>query len=102
MDDVPVGTRDPEKRNDSPVTVTQNHTNKDTLDEARKVDQAEPELFIIDWNGPDDPESPYNWTPFRKWTAMCAVSCRKCHLDHSLSLNSYYILRSDLCVLFHL
>ena len=29
---------------------------------------------IVDWDGPDDPESPLNWSPTRKWTTIVLVS----------------------------
>lgn len=30
---------------------------------------------VINWDGPDDPENPLNWTLPRKWTATILVSC---------------------------
>ncbi|KAF8584416.1 MFS general substrate transporter [Ramaria rubella] len=32
-----------------------------------------PELVIVDWDGPEDPHSPHNWSPFRKWFTMSSV-----------------------------
>ena len=29
---------------------------------------------IVDWDGPDDPENPLNWSPARKWTTIVLVS----------------------------
>ncbi|KAJ5249109.1 MFS multidrug transporter [Penicillium chermesinum] len=30
---------------------------------------------LVDWDGPDDPENPRNWSIKRKWTATILVSC---------------------------
>lgn len=32
------------------------------------------EKYIVDWNGPADPENPMNWSNMRKWTAVLIVS----------------------------
>lgn len=29
---------------------------------------------VVDWDGPDDPLNPMNWTQRRKWTAIVLVS----------------------------
>ncbi len=29
---------------------------------------------IVDWDGPDDPENPLNWTPKRKWSIAALLS----------------------------
>jgi hypothetical protein len=29
---------------------------------------------LVDWDGPDDPENPQNWTTKRKWTLIGALS----------------------------
>ena len=89
-DDMSASNRDLEKRDDSPVSIMQGHNNKDTMDKARRIDKTIPELVIVDWDGPDDLESPYNWTPLRKWTAMGAVSSHERYSDRSLS--HYYML----------
>ncbi|KZP20080.1 MFS polyamine transporter [Athelia psychrophila] len=31
-------------------------------------------LYFVDWDGPDDPENPQNWTAKKKWAATLAVS----------------------------
>ena len=30
--------------------------------------------YIVDWDGPDDPQNPMNWTDTRKWTIIALVS----------------------------
>ncbi|KAI0072848.1 MFS polyamine transporter [Panus rudis PR-1116 ss-1] len=35
---------------------------------------ADPDVLVVDWDGPDDPENPRNWTLRRKWAAALAVS----------------------------
>ncbi|THH18799.1 hypothetical protein EW146_g2225 [Bondarzewia mesenterica] len=32
-------------------------------------------VWIVDWDGPDDPENPKNWTYKKKWMAVLIVSC---------------------------
>ncbi|KAM5446988.1 hypothetical protein MaudCBS49596_006168 [Microsporum audouinii] len=32
------------------------------------------ELSPVDWNGPDDPENPLNWTAFKKWLAITIIA----------------------------
>ncbi|KAL6306511.1 MFS polyamine transporter [Sparassis latifolia] len=32
------------------------------------------DVYIVDWDGPDDPENPKNWTYRRKWTLTVIVS----------------------------
>jgi hypothetical protein len=33
-----------------------------------------PDPNIVDWDGPDDPKNPMNWSSFRKWTTIGLVS----------------------------
>ncbi|KAI0771680.1 MFS polyamine transporter [Trametes elegans] len=35
---------------------------------------APPEAWIVDWDGPDDPENPKNWSDRRKWAVTYVVS----------------------------
>jgi hypothetical protein len=36
--------------------------------------QTEVDPNIVDWDGPDDPENPMNWSTGRKWGAIAVVS----------------------------
>jgi hypothetical protein len=29
---------------------------------------------LVDWDGPDDPENPQNWSPLHKWSTIALVS----------------------------
>lgn len=34
-------------------------------------------MEMVDWNGPDDPENPFNWSPTYKWVltiTTCFIS----------------------------
>ncbi|EME85198.1 uncharacterized protein MYCFIDRAFT_46692 [Pseudocercospora fijiensis CIRAD86] len=33
----------------------------------KNEDNKEQDPNIVDWDGPDDPQKPMNWSPFRKW-----------------------------------
>ncbi|KAI9060888.1 MFS polyamine transporter [Trametes sanguinea] len=33
-----------------------------------------PDVYIVDWDGPDDPENPKNWTVRKKWAVTLVVS----------------------------
>jgi hypothetical protein len=46
-------------------------TNPGTADE-KSTDTAESK--IVDWDGPNDPANPLNWTPLRKWSIISLVS----------------------------
>ncbi|GJE98392.1 MFS general substrate transporter [Phanerochaete sordida] len=39
---------------------------------------------IVDWYGPDDPESPANWSPLKKWF----VSFQVCHITFAIYIGS--------------
>ncbi|KAJ8081862.1 hypothetical protein PM082_007708 [Marasmius tenuissimus] len=32
-------------------------------------------ITVVDWDGPDDPENPKNWSTRRKWSATLIVAC---------------------------
>ncbi|CAL1711134.1 unnamed protein product [Somion occarium] len=38
------------------------------------ANSTEADELINDWDGPDDPDNPRNWTVYRKWAATLAVS----------------------------
>lgn len=35
--------------------------------------RASKEITVLAWDGPNDPENPYNWSSFRKWTVAGAA-----------------------------
>ena len=44
----------------------------DLTDGAKEEKVKDPN--IVDWDGPDDPENPLNWTSKRKITATCSIA----------------------------
>ncbi|OSX67243.1 hypothetical protein POSPLADRAFT_1127181 [Postia placenta MAD-698-R-SB12] len=36
--------------------------------------EKQPDVIIVDWDGPDDPENPRNWISKKKWAAAMTVS----------------------------
>jgi hypothetical protein len=54
------GTNDVEKDGNGDAKVATK-----TPDESTKQEEVDPN--IVDYDGPDDPTNPYNWTKARKW-----------------------------------
>lgn len=78
--------RDVEAQVSTPGNISSD-LNNERLDEAyadRRDDsqlKTDPDVQIVDWDGPDDPENPFNWPKKKKWliTAVALfgyVSCR--------------------------
>ncbi|KAJ3711263.1 MFS polyamine transporter [Lentinula guzmanii] len=44
------------------------------LDPSRTNTLSSQEVVIVDWDGPDDPKNPKNWTKSRKWAATLVVA----------------------------
>lgn len=45
---------------------------KQSSNEKKDGDDEEKDPNIVDWDGDDDPQNPYNWKPLRKWSiAVC-------------------------------
>jgi hypothetical protein len=42
--------------------------------ENRQEEEAPRDPNIVDWDGPDDPENPLNWTTKRKASATLSIS----------------------------
>ncbi|KAI0947331.1 hypothetical protein AcV7_009784 [Taiwanofungus camphoratus] len=66
-----------------PKAEGQQDTSPDTGPEAESVDvgastPSQPEgnrdVYIVDWDGPDDPQNPKNWSFKKKWAATAIVS----------------------------
>ncbi|KAF8836360.1 MFS polyamine transporter [Paxillus ammoniavirescens] len=38
------------------------------------VEKTDTDILIVDWDGPDDPQNPRNWSFKRKWAATAVVS----------------------------
>jgi len=47
------------------------HTHADE----RSDGHGDKDVLIVDWDGPDDPQNPKNWSYKRKWAATAIVSC---------------------------
>jgi hypothetical protein len=41
---------------------------------AARVNEPAADPNIVDWDGPDDPANPMNWSERRKWTTVTVVS----------------------------
>jgi len=47
--------------------------NRNRIDEVHAVSKdhsplsIDPDVQIVDWDGPDDPENPFNWPKKKKW-----------------------------------
>jgi len=39
-----------------------------------KALSTDPNVIVVDWDGPDDPENPLNWPSSRKWSAMLVIA----------------------------
>ena len=37
-------------------------------------DTNKPDKYVVDWDGPDDPLRPINWSKMKKWTNLWIVS----------------------------
>jgi hypothetical protein len=46
------------------------HEDKDVAFEV----QQETDPNVVNWDGPDDPENPLNWTPRKKWGNIAIVA----------------------------
>ena len=33
-----------------------------------------PDPFVVDWDGPDDPQNPFNWTTFKKYRQLLGMA----------------------------
>ncbi|KAF7760102.1 hypothetical protein Agabi119p4_10778 [Agaricus bisporus var. burnettii] len=64
----------------SPITSPPNPkrpiTTADSEDTARedKHEDSEPNIIVVDWDGPDDPTNPKNWKYSKKWASTVIVS----------------------------
>lgn len=66
------------------------HSNAPTLAEkgdAAEEGQEENDPNIVDWDGPDDPQNPMNWTEKKKWSNIATLSlvtlityAKPCHI----------------------
>ncbi|KZP33608.1 MFS general substrate transporter [Athelia psychrophila] len=70
-------------RSPSPATLNENEQAEDESADSSKNEKtgdvvtstdADNDTLIVDWEGPDDPENPKNWTKRRKWAAVFIVS----------------------------
>ncbi|EUC38620.1 hypothetical protein COCCADRAFT_82483 [Bipolaris zeicola 26-R-13] len=62
---------DPEKGIESQSSST--HSNEQTLPNAIQAQEQEQDPNIVDWDGPDDPNNPQNWTAKKKWTIVATL-----------------------------
>jgi len=57
--------------------IEKNTLKNDKADIGEEDVVIEPEVDpnLVDWDGPDDPANPMNWTERKKWTTVTVVSC---------------------------
>ncbi|BGP36441.1 hypothetical protein JCM10450v2_000341 [Rhodotorula kratochvilovae] len=66
----------------------------DVVDPAeRAAEQAPPDVIWVEWDGPQDPKNPLNWSKRRKWAISC-VGIAFCSLV-SLSVSGYSIAEAS-------
>jgi hypothetical protein len=41
---------------------------------AKVIEETEQNRNVVDWDGPDDPENPLNWSQAKKWTNIATIS----------------------------
>ncbi|KAF2134251.1 MFS general substrate transporter [Dothidotthia symphoricarpi CBS 119687] len=49
------------------------HSGERTLTSEAPVQEEERDPDIVDWDGPDDPQNPQNWTAGKKWQIIAAL-----------------------------
>lgn len=59
---------DPEKAEETEKTE-----HNQSLDVSDSVN-GETRTQVVDWDGPNDPQNPMNWSPTRKWAIIALVS----------------------------
>jgi hypothetical protein len=45
-----------------------------TGDNINVIEEAEEDENVVDWDSPDDPENPLNWSRGKKWANIVTVS----------------------------
>ncbi|CCM02927.1 uncharacterized protein FIBRA_05041 [Fibroporia radiculosa] len=72
----PVVPRKPSpKVDDSPPSVPAECPQVSTIpNNTQSLAHDTPQVLVVDWNGPDDPENPKNWSFKKKWAATAIVS----------------------------
>lgn len=43
-------------------------------DKAKGIEETEQNRNVVDWDGPDDPENPLNWSQAKKWANIATIS----------------------------
>lgn len=43
-------------------------------DKAKVIEETEQDQNVVDWDGPDDPENPLNWSRGKKWANIVTIS----------------------------
>ncbi len=58
------------------IVNTENSDTDTKVDEATGTDPDtnKPDKYLVDWDGPDDPDCPINWTFRKKWFNLAIVS----------------------------
>lgn len=69
-------TLDLEKDIEKADTSTPNSVHEEALPEPKTAEEqiTATDPNIVDFDGPDDPANPMNWTPMKKWGAIAVVS----------------------------
>lgn len=69
------------------------HTNDNRLNEVLSTGHMQsslgidPDVHIVDWDGPDDPGNPFNWPTKKKWliTAVALFGYGPSHRSHFIN-----------------
>ena len=75
-----VGKRDVDiEKHDAPSsTASVSDAHHDDVEKGKPVatatDEELPDPNVVDWDGPDDPENPLNWSPRKKWANIAVLS----------------------------
>lgn len=59
---------------DTTMHAQEQTTTSEKLSSAEQLPDNHDAVHVVDWDGPDDPANPMNWSPTRKWITIAIVS----------------------------
>lgn len=69
---MPVGSeKNHRPENESPGDTNGNHEND--IEASASMAQST-DSYVVDWDGPDDPHNPFNWTGFKKYRQLTGMA----------------------------
>ncbi|KAK7462878.1 hypothetical protein VKT23_007457 [Stygiomarasmius scandens] len=75
MNDAPSLPRNVSERSESLQDGNRRTTRDKGMTDRSQTTTLDESVQIVDWDGPDDPQNPKNWSMKRKWAATLIVSC---------------------------